>query len=366
MARYRMANGKQRGKVFKTLREAREWKRQQEAEVKQMGIRATDPRAAKTPVKDVAAVWLASKQHLERTTVVAYEEMWRSTIEPKWGDVPLEKVTNADVQQWLAGLLDGTEAVKGKPLSHSRVKKLLLCMRQIMDVAVAEGYLYSSPISKTLKAGKTPIPTINALTHEQVAVLASKMPSREMRLLVEFLAYTGLRVSEAAALRVEDVDLVSKRVVVKAATVEVTAAGVGLVEKGTKTHSVRQVPIPAFLIDPLREQMEGKTQQDRLFNDYLTLGTLRPTYLRKMIQRASKHAKLPFEVNTKDLRDTAASLAIQAGASVKTVQAMLGHASAHMTLTRYAGFFPEDFDTLNDRLSEARTRKLNPEQIDSK
>jgi integrase len=33
-----------------------------------------------------------------------------------------------------------------------------------------------------------------------------------------------------------------------------------------------------------------------------------------------------------DLRDTAASLAVAAGASVKAVQRMLGHASAAMTL----------------------------------
>lgn len=41
-----------------------------------------------------------------------------------------------------------------------------------------------------------------------------------------------------------------------------------------------------------------------------------------------------------DLRHTAASLAIAAGANVKAVQQMLGHASAAMTLDVYAGLFP--------------------------
>ena len=40
-----------------------------------------------------------------------------------------------------------------------------------------------------------------------------------------------------------------------------------------------------------------------------------------------------------DLRHTAASLAIAAGADVKAVQRMLGHASAVMTLDLYAGLF---------------------------
>ena len=37
-----------------------------------------------------------------------------------------------------------------------------------------------------------------------------------------------------------------------------------------------------------------------------------------------------------ELRHTAASLAIAAGANVKAVQIMLGHASAAMTLVRYS------------------------------
>jgi integrase len=47
-----------------------------------------------------------------------------------------------------------------------------------------------------------------------------------------------------------------------------------------------------------------------------------------------------------DLRHTAASLAISAGAKVKAVQRMLGHASAAMTLDTYADLFDEDLDAV--------------------
>lgn len=43
-----------------------------------------------------------------------------------------------------------------------------------------------------------------------------------------------------------------------------------------------------------------------------------------------------------DLRHTAASLAISAGANVKAVQMMLGHKSAALTLDTYADLFPDD------------------------
>jgi integrase len=50
------------------------------------------------------------------------------------------------------------------------------------------------------------------------------------------------------------------------------------------------------------------------------------------------------------LRHTAASLAIHAGANVKVVQRMLGHASAAMTLDVYADLFESDLDAVADRL----------------
>jgi integrase len=45
-----------------------------------------------------------------------------------------------------------------------------------------------------------------------------------------------------------------------------------------------------------------------------------------------------------DLRHTTASLAVSAGANVKAVQKMLGHASAAMTLDIYADLFDDDLE----------------------
>ena len=47
-----------------------------------------------------------------------------------------------------------------------------------------------------------------------------------------------------------------------------------------------------------------------------------------------------------DFRHTAASLAVSAGANVKAVQRMLGHASAAMTLDVYADLFDDDLDAV--------------------
>jgi integrase len=57
-------------------------------------------------------------------------------------------------------------------------------------------------------------------------------------------------------------------------------------------------------------------------------------------------------VTIHDLRNTAASLAISAGANVKAVQRMLGHASAAMTLDVYADLFDGDLGAVAEAHSE--------------
>ena len=59
------------------------------------------------------------------------------------------------------------------------------------------------------------------------------------------------------------------------------------------------------------------------------------------------------ELTPHELRNTAASLAVAAGANVKAVQRMLGHASAAMTLDVYSGLFDDDLDAVADRLDTA-------------
>lgn len=63
-------------------------------------------------------------------------------------------------------------------------------------------------------------------------------------------------------------------------------------------------------------------------------------------------------VTPHDLRHTAASLAISAGANVKAVQRMLGHASAAMTLDTYAELFEDDLDSVAVALDSQRSASL--------
>ncbi|MEU5945164.1 tyrosine-type recombinase/integrase [Micromonospora sp. NPDC047465] len=166
---------------------------------------------------------------------------------------------------------------------------------------------------------------------------------------MRFLAHTGLRWGESSALRVSRLDLLRRRVTVAVAFVEVSGE---LVEGTPKNHQRRSVPIPRFLVDELAAHVAGKRRNEMVFTAP-NGGPLRNTNFRARVFGPAAASVGLVGLTPHDLRHTAASLAVAAGANVKAVQRMLGHASASMRLDGYAGMFGDDLDTVATRLDEA-------------
>ena len=66
--------------------------------------------------------------------------------------------------------------------------------------------------------------------------------------------------------------------------------------------------------------------------------------------RAVTDSGAPAGLCPHELRQSAASMAISAGASIKAVQKMLGHKSATLTLDRYGHLYPDELQSVADRL----------------
>ncbi|MDZ5445355.1 tyrosine-type recombinase/integrase [Micromonospora sp. 4G57] len=112
------------------------------------------------------------------------------------------------------------------------------------------------------------------------------------------------------------------------------------------------MPIPRFLVDELAGHVAGK-RRDGLVFTAPNGGPLRNTNFRSRVFLPAAASVGLAGLTPHDLRHTAASLAVAAGANVKAVQRMLGHASASMTLDVYAGPFGDDLDAVAHRLDQA-------------
>jgi len=115
---------------------------------------------------------------------------------------------------------------------------------------------------------------------------------------------------------------------------------------------MRTVPVPAFLMNQISDLVDGRGPDDLVWahpdGGYLPL----PPYERGWWQQAVIRAELP-RITPHDLRHTAASLSVSAGANVKALQRMLGHVSAAMTLDTYSDLFDDDLDSVADALDAA-------------
>jgi integrase len=125
----------------------------------------------------------------------------------------------------------------------------------------------------------------------------------------------------------------------------VTEVSGRLVWTTTKTYKSRSVPVPAFLIPSLVDVCRGRGPEDPVFTAP-DGGPLRLRNWRARVFDPAFRAAGITCITPHDLQHTAASLASAAGANVKAVQRMLGHASAAMTLDICAGLFPDDLDSV--------------------
>jgi integrase len=274
--------------------------------------------------------------------IARYELAVTRHILPAWENVRLSDVAYADVCQWVTELSDLGLAPSTVRYSH-RVFSLMLTH------AVRDGRLARNP-AEGVKLPKITRGEPMFLDHGQVVDLAAA--AEPYGLLVRFLAYTGLRWGEMSALRIGSLDLLRRRMRIKSAFVEVKGK---LVEGTPKTHQVRIVPLPRFLVDELAAHVEGKGPDELVFSTPAGTPLRNTNFRRRHWDKAVMAAGLDG-LTPHDLRHTAASLAVAAGANVKAVQRMLGHASATMTLDVYAGLFGDDLDTVADLLDQAARR----------
>ncbi|WP_137845790.1 site-specific integrase [Microbacterium sp. 2FI] len=342
VARYRKPDNSQAGKRgFTTKRAAELWLASVEISKSQNDY--VDPSDARITVNELAVDWLQDQAAvLKPSAMHPLESAWRIHVQPKWGQREVGTLRHSEVRAWVTEMTRERGAVT--------VIRAYGVLASLLDIAVRDRRLRENP-ARGVKLPKKKPKARMYLSHAQVNELAEQSAHPA---LVYFLAYTGLRWGEVTALRVRNVDLARRRVNVQENAVLVN----GTLHVGTpKSHVSRAVPYPDFLEDLIRGQLIGKSPDSLLFGDgerYMLLPNSRDGWFAAAVRRAQRLEPEFPKVSPHDLRHTAASLAISAGANVKAVQRMLGHASASMTLDTYTDLFDDDLNLVATALGKAR------------
>ncbi|WP_309617687.1 tyrosine-type recombinase/integrase [Salinibacterium sp.] len=310
-----------------------------------------DPKTARVTVRELGTDWIGNRSHMKPSSFAAVESAWRIHVEPFWGDRRLGDILFSEVQSWVARLSAGD----AKQRSATVVIRAYGVLAAILDVAVRDRRITSNP-ARGVKLPRKTRKKRAYLTGAQVELLVTHCIDHTT--LVYTLAYTGVRWGEAIGLRVSSLDMLRRRMLIQENAVHI---GRTVIVGTPKTHENRSVPFPKFLAEHLAKSCEGKRRDQLVFGagDVHMVKTSSDTgwFVRAVRKCQAVDGDFPF-ITPHDLRHTAASMAISAGANPKAVQRMLGHASAAMTLDTYADLFEDDLDAVSNRLDAVRTETV--------
>lgn len=260
------------------------------------------------------------------------------------------------MSEWLAGLK--TTRGEMRSISESYEHKILLTMKSLLKLAVDGGALLKNPLDG-LKSRFQPTTSRRYLEVAQTdALLIAIRPHHHM---VETMLFTGIRRGEAAGLKVQDLDKKRARLRIQR---DIDESGRN---DGTKSGRHRDVPISGTLLEDLVAQAKGKPRDVYIMPDAKgnpwTKHAWRPVW-----EKVRGKSGIP-DLDTHELRHTAVSWAIHAGANVKTIQRMVGQASADdMTLDVYGHLWDDELDEVSKKMNEyvaserAETAKKKPKK----
>ena len=281
-------------------------------------------------LKDQVKVWRSRKVRATARTLKRYDTSLNNQILPYLGEMRIAAISTSDVSNWVAKLVqDGHGA--------SSVAKAVALLKQIMKAAHNDELIRRNPVVEI------EIPTVvpkdqKALTLVELKNLTDACPDHRALILV--LGLMGLRISEATALQVKDVDILEAKLSVQRSHTH--GADYKRIVSTTKTKKKRVIDIPKPVLNALKPLVEGRKAKEFVFLGPKGLGAINYTWFRNTIFMPAIASLGLEDVGIHNLRHTAASLLISQGAQITTVSKILGHASIVQTLKTYGHYYPSD------------------------
>jgi integrase/recombinase XerC len=269
-----------------------------------------------------------------RHTVRAYEhELARWLVwlkKNQVADIPVADLDGASLRAFIADSAAGT---RGTPApSAASLARTVAVMRALGKYLASKEKTNGNPAT-LLRSPRVKRKLPHFLeTHDLVALLQAPQGDEEAavrdRAILETLYSSGMRVAELISLNDRDIDLISNVVTVRG--------------KGSKE---RLAPLgqPAMsaieLYRELRDKIHGRGQNER--GTFLSIASakratgggkrLSDVDIRRILQRHLRACGLSSKTTPHTLRHSFATHLLHAGADIRAVQELLGHASLNTT-----------------------------------
>jgi integrase len=287
--------------------------------------RSLDRTKSKVTFSELASGWTANvlaSQDLKESSrqdrkyhLIALQRTW-----PGLAETPVRDISHADCLRWRAA----------RVVSPQRLNNEIGTLKAVFAWGVKCGVLAVNPVDGLARA-RVPTGQVTAPSKAELARIVAYLTKRKNKdavWFVELLAYSGMRLHEAAELRWTDIDLAR-------GLFHVTGGS-----RGTKNRDARWVPLfPALRgLFARIPQVDGQPR------------VMRRKGHRDALREACKALGMP-RYGHHDLRHYFATQAVEAGVDFKTIAGWLGHKDGGLLVARtYAHLRPEHSARMAERM----------------
>jgi len=285
-----------------------------------------------------------AEKSLQKSTFINYKRLSNRYLFPNFGDILVIDLAPWMIRRW----------VSEAKLTASSIKKILYPLRAVVDQAINDDLILYNPfdrvkinrlINKDMAKSRY---EVNPFNIEEIKVIL-KVSDGQIRNLLQFAFFSGLRTSELIALSWSDVDWHRKIVTINKSFV------CGEL-KETKTLSGKR---ELLLLPPALEALELQkkytfSQKDRVFHNpktnkpWINSDQIYNTAWLPTIKLAKVKYRNPYQT-----RHTYASMMLSGGENILWVAQQMGHTNIDTLIKHYSRWIPNSdivagYVTVND------------------
>ncbi|HHV54517.1 MAG TPA: site-specific integrase [Firmicutes bacterium] len=294
------------------------------------------------------------------STVRGYQINIEQHIIPHLGDLPLEKIAPIHIEGWLNTV---TLTNGGRPTARS-LQYWRAILHRALEYAVEMDLLPRNPVDK-VKPPKVERRKPESFSREELEKILDAAKSSRYYALIATAAMTGARLGELLALRWDAVDFEQGTITIRRTLLDTGNQRTGrepFFKETTKDNEIRVVPMAAPLVSILKNWRKRWIEERMAIGggyfDRFNLVFPTETGWPMSESNINRDWKVIFEkagvrkLSPHKLRHSFATRALDAGADLDTVAAILGHSSVLVTKQFYVDSREEAKKSAVNRLAD--------------
>lgn len=275
----------------------------------------------------------------EALTVQTYSGLIKNHINPAIGAIELQALKGTHIQQLYNSM---TKA----GLSGKMVQNVSAVLHKALNTAIKQEIIRANPCDGAERP-KVERREIKPLSDSEIPLFLAAIDNSPMCNAYALCLFAGLREGECLGLSWKQVDFQRGRITISQQLQQNKAGGCQyFLAPTTKSGKPRTIEPPPIAFEYLRAEKRRQAENrlkagpawsnpdDLVFTNELGRHYVILTFYKNFKKIAASIGRP--DARPHDLRHTAATVAIASGADIKSVQDLLGHATASFTLNVYA------------------------------